>query len=41
MGLVHVDWMFGPKHGLGQTSRILHRNGGVQLEEIGVRWAQG
>lgn len=37
-GLVHVDWVFGPSYGLGQTSRIRHRNGTVSLEEIGVRW---
>jgi hypothetical protein len=37
-GVVHVDWVFGPSHGIGQTSRIQHRNGGVVLEEIGIRW---
>ena len=31
VGLVHIDWMFGPKHGLGQTSRVHHRNGSVEL----------
>ena len=37
-GHVHTDWVFGPKYGLGQTSRVQHRNGGVGLEEIAVRW---